>query len=339
MIDNIELRISQHGGNLSYIAQKFPDAPRPFIDLSTGINPYAYPFTEPGGEAAGRLADAVEMEQCRAKAAAYYGAKPENINIAAGMQPLLFALASLRFQKSGAAKVMVLSPTYSEYENIWQAAGHNVSNVASIGEVSEGEVAVICNPNNPDGRVFAPEILLQIADNLAQKGGWLVVDEAFADLTPQVSVASFASGRKNLIVMRSCGKFFGIAGLRVSSAVAPAEISGWLSVVVGAWPIATPVCRDLPAMFEDYGWIERTRTRLESEAASWRAIIARHFTIVGYTSLFTLVETDDADFWHKRLAAHGILTRKFSYNKFWLRFGLPDSKYLLRLENIFMKEI
>lgn len=338
MIDNIELRISQHGGNLSYIAQKFPHAPRPFIDLSTGINPYAYPFAKLG-EAAGRLADAVEMGQARKKAAAYYGTSTENINIASGMQPLLFALASLRFQNSGVARVMILSPTYSEYGNIWRAAGHKVINVASIGEVSEGEVAIICNPNNPNGRVFAPETLLKLADNLAQKGGWLIIDEAFADLTPQISVASFVSGRENLIVMRSCGKFFGMAGLRVSSAIAPAEISGWLSVVTGAWPIATPVCLELPAMFENSGWMEKTRKRLESESAEWRNILARHFTIAGYTPLFTLVESDNADFWHEHLAAHGILTRKFDYNKRWLRFGLPDSKDLLRLENVFMKEI
>lgn len=307
------------------IAENFPLAPRPFIDLSTGINPYAYPIGGGGGELAYRLADFMEMEKARSSAAAYYGTDPENINLASGMQQLMFALASLRFRQSGAAKIMVLSPTYSEYEKLWLAAGHEVTNVQNIGGLSQADVAVICNPNNPDGKIYTPDQLRQL------KNEWLIIDESFADLEPPSTIHHPPS----TIRMRSCGKFFGIAGLRVSSVIAPEEISRWLRVVVGAWPIATPACLALPAMFENRDWIEETRALLRQESIIWRELLAQYFNIIGYTSLFTLVETKDAGYWYEKLAKNGILVRRFDYNRHWLRFGLPDRKHLERVKNIF----
>ncbi len=325
MISNIDSVFTQHGGNLSFISERFPNAPRPFIDLSTGINPYPYPLRMDEADAH-RLADIKEMEKVRKAAAIYYGTKPENINLAAGMQPLMFALAALRLQKFGVAKVAILSPTYSEYKKLWQAAGHQIINVQTIEELAHGDVAIICSPNNPDGKIYLPEQLEKLKNN------WLIIDESFADLLP-----SLTTDHRPLttIKLRSCGKFFGIAGLRVSAAIAPQEISDYLRVVLGAWSIATPVCSALPIMFADSKWIEETRVKLAQEAEIWREILAKYFTIIGDTSLFTLVETDDADYWHNKLAQQGILVRKFAYNKHWLRFGLPNQKDLERVERDF----
>ncbi len=322
MSDNIDNRFMQHGGNLSFITHHFPDAPRPFIDLSTGITPYPY-LLELGKEGGYRLADIREMAEVTKAAADYYGVKPENVNLAAGMQPLMFALAALRFQKFGVAKVMILSPTYSEYEILWRKAGHQVVNVNNIDDLTGADVAIICNPNNPDGKIYALEKLRSLQNN------WLIIDEAFADI-----VANYNSlpERDGIIRMRSCGKFFGIAGLRVSAAIAQQEISGYLRAVLGSWAIATPVCLALPVMFADKVWIEKTRLQLFQESKNWREILSKYFRVVGYTSLFTLLEVSDADYYHGKLAEQGILVRKFSYNNSWLRFGLPDKKYLERVE-------
>lgn len=325
MTNNIDSVFTQHGGNLSFIAENFPNAPRPFIDLSTGINPYPYPLRMNEADAH-RLADIKEMEKARKAAASYYGTKPENISLAAGMQPLMFALAALRLQKFGVAKVAILSPTYSEYEKLWQAAGHQIINVQNTDDLTQGDVAIICSPNNPDGKIYSPEQLAKL------KNDWLIIDESFADLLPSPSLMPHPS---SLIKMRSCGKFFGIAGLRVSATIAPQEISNYLRVVVGDWSISTPVCNALPIMFADSKWIEETRIKLAQEAESWRNILAKYFTVTGYTSLFALVETDDAYYWHAKLAEQGILVRKFAYNKHWLRFGLPDQKVLERVESAF----
>lgn len=325
MTNNIDIVLSQHGGNLSFIAKDFPQAPRPFIDLSTGINPYPYPLRM--DETAGhRLINASEMEEVRRSAASYYGTMPENINLAAGMQPLMFALAALRLQKYGVSNIAILSPTYSEYEILWQAAGHKIINVQNIEELAQGDVAIICNPNNPDGKIYSGGQLKNLKNN------WLIIDESFADF---LSPSSLISNPSSLIRMRSCGKFFGIAGLRISSAIAPQEISKYLRAVVGAWSIATPVGCALPVMFSDKEWIEKIMVKLAHESEDWRKILTSYFKIIGHTPLFTLVETDDADSWYKKLAGQGILVRKFDYNKKWLRFGLPNKKDLERIERAF----
>ena len=324
MIYNTDSEFTQHGGNLSFIANNFPQAPRPFIDLSTGINPYAYPL-KISSEAAHRLADVEEMSEARNAAASYYGTKPENINLASGMQPLMFALAALRLQKYGIANIAILSPTYSEYKKLWRAAGHKVINVKNIDELAQADVAIICNPNNPDGKIYSPEKLLLLKNN------WLIVDESFADLSPHPSPLPEGEG---IIVMRSCGKFFGIAGLRVSAAIAAKEISEYLRIVVGDWSISTQICLALPTMFADNNWAEKTRILLARESKVWRNILAQYFTTIGYTSLFTLVESDDANSWYEHLAAQGILVRKFAYNKRWLRFGLPNFADLERIKTV-----
>lgn len=322
MSDNIDNDFVQHGGNLSYIKHNFPNAPQPFIDLSTGINPYSYPFKQTGENH--RLADTEEMAVAIRAAADYYGVLPKKLTIGAGMQPLLFALAGLRFQKFGMSRVAILSPTYSEYKIIWQAAGHEVVEVSNIEKLAGADVAIICNPNNPDGKIYSPEKLEKLQNN------WLIIDEAFADLLPRPNPLPEGEG---VIRMRSCGKFFGIAGFRVSSAIASTEITAWLRLIIGAWPIATDACLMLPAMLKDKVWIEQNKVRLERESRDFRDVLSNHFEIIGYTSLFTLVETDDADYWHSKLAKQGILVRKFSYNKNWLRLGLPKAAYKKRIES------
>ncbi len=331
MIDITDNSFAQHGGNLSFIAKNFPEAPKPYIDLSTGINPYYYHITD-APELVKRLPDSTEMEEALNTAANYYGTSAKNINIASGMQPLMFAIASLRRQEMGAANVNILGPTYSEYEKIWKSAGHNVTTVDTIDKLLKADVIIICNPNNPDGRIIKPEILVQLADMLVRKDGWLIVDESFADLTPEISVASLVAAKKNLIVMRSCGKFFGLAGLRVSSVLAPEKISNWLRVVTGNWPISTPACHLLPVIFGDQEWAEQTRGRLANEAELWREVLAKHFTIAGHTTLFTLVESNIAKSWHDKLAKRGILVRRFEHNPRWLRFGLPNVKEIGRIK-------
>lgn len=306
---------------MSYIKRNFPNAPQPFIDLSTGVNPYSYPFRQAGENH--RLADMEEMVVAIRTAADYYGVLPENLTIGSGMQPLLFALAGLRLQKFGVSRVAILSPTYSEYKIIWQMAGHKVVEVNNIEELADADVAIICSPNNPDGKIYSSEKLEKL------RNSWLIVDEAFADV---INHHNFSPQGEGIIRMRSIGKFFGLAGIRVSCAIASAEITNWLRPVMGSWPITTDACLMLPAMLKDNAWIEKNRIRLEQESEDFRDILAEYFEIVGYTSLFTLARVDNSDSWHTKLAKNGVLVRKFSYNRNWLRFGLPDKKHIKRIK-------
>ncbi len=316
--------VAQHGGNLSQISADYPHAPTPFIDLSTGINPYAYPLCMPDKAWLQRLPECSEVDAAHAAAACYYGAE---VTLAGGMQPLMFALACLRFKEHGPTRVGVFSPSYSEHARVWNGVGH------AIVAPEEGDVVIICNPNNPDGTIIPPAQLLVLAEKLAARGGWLIVDEAFADMTPKLSIISAIATHNNIAVMRSTGKFFGIAGMRVSCAISPAAWMDWLRVAVGPWPITTQISRQLPAMWEDKQWAIDMRARLKKEASYWRALLAQHFSLVGHTDLFTLVESTNATAWYHHLMARGILVRTFERNPEWLRFGLPDMTQYERVKN------
>jgi cobalamin biosynthetic protein CobC len=331
---NTNNALGQHGGNLSAIAAAYPGAPQPFIDLSTGINPYAYPLGDADAAWLHCLPDAAAMLAARQAAARYYGSAAEHTLLAAGMQPLIFALACLRFKECGASRVHIVSPTYGEHRRVWDMAGHGV--VETPLADADCDVLVVCNPNNPDGRLMTPEALAQLADRLAVRGGWLVVDESFADSAGQ-SVVPLR--RDNMAVLRSCGKFFGVAGLRASAVIAPAGWTAWLDAAIGPWPVSTAACHQLPAMFGDAAWIAAMKLRLQEEAARWREILSAHFSLIGHTPLFTLVQSEDAESWHRYLMSQGILTRRFDDAPHRLRIGLPDSNALPRLCAVLKKGI
>lgn len=332
---NINEGIEQHGGNISRMAQLYPRVRQPWIDLSTGINPYSYPLPPIDVAWLHRLSDPAQLQAATASAAIYYrAASPGNVVLASGMQPLMFALASLRYKQYGPTRVRVIFPSYTEHARIWQSMGHAVTPSGTI--TNDADVLILCNPNNPDGKTIPGAELIAIANNLATHHGWLIVDESFMDLTPEHSVVSAIDACPNIIVLRSCGKFFGVAGLRVSAAIASAEISEFLRIAAGPWPISTAACQVLPAMLADVAWSSSMRVQLEKEAMRWRALLSHYFSIVGHCALFTLVETDHAKRWHQRLGEQGIIVRQFDYNKRWLRFGLPEAGQWERVQNALM---
>ena len=325
--------VEPHGGNISALMAKYPNAQRPFIDLSTGINPYSYPIPPIQQEWIRLLPEAKQVNRVRKSAAQYYGLEDNtNLVIGSGMQQMMFSLACLRLRLRGPATINIVSPTYNEHARVWTAAGHAVYEVANINDAASGDVVVVCNPNNPDGRTYKPDELTALATQLHQRNAWLVVDESFMDIIPDFSLAKLASTSDNIVVFRSCGKFFGVAGLRVSCAIAWESCANWLTAAVGPWPISTAACNVLPAMFADAAWIQSTRTTLVKEAVQWRGMLASYFTLVGFTPFFTLVDVPHAEQWYEKFVTHGIAVRRFEYNQRWLRIGLPAKADLPRLQ-------
>lgn len=308
-----------HGGDLDAARAAFPLAPEPWIDLSTGINPWPYPLLAIPPTAWTRLPCRSEDEALRAAAAAYYGApSPGHAAAAAGSQALIQLLPRLR----AVGRVSVLGPTYAEHARAWAAAGHTVRLVERFADL-DGDVAVLVNPNNPDGRIVGRADLLALADRLAARGGWLVVDEAFADVAPEVSVAD-AVDRSGLIVLRSFGKFFGLAGLRLGVALAEPAMAAALRDAFGPWAVPGPALAVAGAAFRDAPWIAATRRRLAAESAVLdRILIGAGLTPLGGTALYRLAGHPCATQIADRLGAAGILVRRFENHPKWLRFGLP----------------
>lgn len=294
------------------------------MDLSTGINPHSYPLFELPATALSRLPEPARVRELNALAAAAYGA-PSALNIAAapGTQILLPRVASL--VPPGSA--LVLGPTYAEHARAAAIAGHTVAEVSDLGDLVDADLAVIVNPNNPDGRVVERERLLNLAGALHSKGGLLVVDEAFMDVGPRENSVAGDAGQGGLVVLKSFGKFFGLAGLRLGFAIAAEPVAQRLEAELGPWAVAGPALEYGVRALDDHAWQDEMRERLRSEAARLDALLQHfHMPVTGGTPLFRYIEIADAAELFAWLGVHGILIRNFSWSATALRLGLPGSE-------------
>lgn len=322
-----------HGGSLARAAALFPDAPTPWIDCSTGINPHPYPLSPLPASAWTRLPEERDVEALRDAAAHAYGAPgPCNLVAAPGTQILLPRIAAL----VAPGEARVLGPTYAEHARCAALAGHRVETVSDWDALADADLAIVVNPNNPDGRLLPPEALLAVAGRLAARGGLLVVDEAFMDVAPPGFGLSGAVERAgNLVVLRSFGKFFGLAGLRLGFAVAATETARHVAAELGPWAVSGPAAMVGARALRDAEWQDATRLRLAAETAALDAVLAAGgIAAAGGTSLFRFVRTSEAPAVFAALGRRGIYVRRFDALADALRIGLPsDEAGLKRLSD------
>ena len=229
---------------------------------------------------------------------------------APGSQSLIQLLPRLRDKSN----IVVLSPTYGEHAAAWRAEGHDVAEISDIALVSNhADVVVVTNPNNPDGRVIASSTLLNLADKLAARGV-LVVDEAFADAQPEASLAGNV-GREGLIVLRSFGKFYGLAGLRLGFALAPKRVADEISVKLGPWSVAGPAIAISGEALADETWHTETRLNLAEAVKRLDNLLgSAGLTVAGGTPLFRFVTDPRSAGAFESLGRSGILVRHFPSN-------------------------
>lgn len=302
-------------------------------DLSTGINPWPYPFAAPPAESFACLPTRAETERLRAAAAAAYGVAEAGLVVPApGTQALIQLLPRLR----PPGRVLVVGPTYAEHAACWRGAGHHVHEVPDPDP--SADVVVLCNPNNPDGRRIAPQVLADLGQILAARGGWLVVDEAFVDPTPELSLAPLLP-LPGVIVLRSFGKFFGLAGVRLGFALAETPLAALLSAALGPWAVGGPTIAIGCQALGDREWIAATRARLGAAAAALDALLERHgLGLIGGTALFRLVRHARAHELFQALLRGGIFVRHFPERPDRLRFGLPGGADAQHRLDIVLKE-
>lgn len=312
-----------HGGRLAQAQADHPLAPRPWLDLSTGINPHGWRRGRPAFSALTALPDPADTAALEAAAAAAFGVAAEGVVAVAGAEAGLRLLPELL----GVRHAAVASPTYGSHADAWRLAGAAVQAVARADLfTTEAEALVVVNPNNPDGAA-APG-----ADLVARaQGRWLIVDESFGEVTPALSAAALARGRT--IVLRSFGKFYGLAGVRLGFVLCDPELAVRIRRRIGDWPVGADAIALGRAAYADAAWAERTRARLASDAMRLdRRLRAAGFQIVGGTSLFRLTQCPDAAARALRLAGQGVLVRTFDHDPCLTRFGLPPRSQWRRLE-------
>jgi cobalamin biosynthetic protein CobC len=224
-------------------------------------------------------------------------------------------------RSTGARSVAILSPTYGGHAEAWQAAGRDVHIAGALETLPDTAALVIVNPNNPDGRAMPADSVAQ----LAEKTRLLIVDESFVEIAPQLSVAGLANDR--LIVLRSFGKFFGLAGVRLGFIIAGPKIIAQVRAAFGDWPVSAEAIAAGTAAYADPGWMQATRARLRQDSERLDHMLEQAgLEILGGTSLFRLCTSPRAKLWFEHLARHGLLVRPFGQQPNWLRFGLPGTE-------------
>lgn len=211
--------------------------------------------------------------------------------------------------------------------------GHEVIACADLDDLPQVvRHAVVVNPNNPDGRVMSRAALARVAARLQERGGWLVVDEAFADIEPDISVVDLCADLP-VVVLRSFGKFYGLAGLRLGFAIASPDIARRMALALGPWACSGPALTIGAAALRDREWADRTRLALRRQAREVDTVLVNTgFSIAGGTGLFRLARRADAGKLHAALATRHIWCRCFEWADDLLRFGLPpDDRALERL--------
>jgi len=310
-----------HGGNINAARRLFPDAPEPWIDLSTGINPVPYPVGAFNPAVWSRLPEPADLAALESAARVAYGATPAMGMVAApGTQALIQWLPRL----FPARRVGVLGFTYQEHATCWRDAGAEVIVVTYLAELAACDIGIVVNPNNPDGRLVSPGDLADVAAVLARRRGRLIVDEAFIDLMAPGSSLIPRAPAAGAIVLRSFGKTYGLAGLRLGFAAGSPADCALLRQALGPWAVSGPAidigCRALA----DEAWRAETAARLHTETTRLDRLLTRAgFDVAGGTPLFRLARHEQAAPAFEQLCRAGILTRPFQAKPHWLRFGLP----------------
>ncbi len=310
----------EHGGRLHLAAREYGIAVGEWLDLSTGIAPWPFAVPAIPVSAWARLPES--GDGLLAAACAYYGV--EQLLPVAGSQAAIQMLPHLR----GQSRVGVLSPCYAEHAHAWRQAGHQVVEIADADVAAQLpglDVLVVVNPNNPTGRLCSREQLLAWHAQLAERGGWLLVDEAFIDITPEHSLAA-ETPREGLIVLRSFGKFFGLAGARLGCVLAVDSVLKALAERLGPWTINGPTRTVAAHCFADIAAQQQQRERAVQASQRLADLLTLYgLKPTGGSGLFQWWQGEHAAALHDFSARQGILLRLFPAHSS-VRIGLPANE-------------
>lgn len=312
---------AEHGGQLRTASQHYGIPLNDWLDLSTGISPWVYPLPPVPPECWQRLPEA--DDGLEAVAAAYYGS-PALLPVS-GSQEAIQRLPRLRQHPQ---RVGILSPAYHSHRQAWQAAGHEVLELDEAQletHLPTLDVLLVVNPTNPTAQQYAADRLHGWRQTLAARAGWLVVDEAFMDATPANSLVS-SEPLPSLVVLRSVGKFFGLAGIRLGFVWAEVQVLQALAQLQDDWPVSHPARWAGKQALADTAWQHQQRQRLHTASRRLHTLLGQYFgERVDSTHLFAYVRLEQAAHIYQRLAQQGILTRLFPQPAA-LRFGLPATE-------------
>lgn len=318
----------EHGGDLDRAIAQYGGERHEWLDLSTGINPYAYRVSQIADDIWSSLPDSLLYDEAEGAAQMAYETKARCLPLSGAQQAIQLYPAII---PQGARQAHILSPTYNEHEAQLQKHGWQITPCRTLDALRGADCAVIVHPNNPDGHMTSPHDLLA----LAREVGTLIVDESFCDPHPELSLLPYLGDQEsNIIVLRSFGKFYGLAGMRLGFVCGTSALVQHISDAAGKWSVSGPALVLGTKALTDRDWRLAMIDKLAQESSRLDEIIcSAGVGLVGGTTLFRLYEADDARAFQERLAKHHIWSRIFGYNPKWIRLGLPDEAGWARLQS------
>jgi len=291
-----------HGGAIDAAIRQFGGARKDWLDLSTGINPHPYPVPEFRDHDWAALPDSGAFDALCDAARTFWGI-PGDLSILAapGASSLIARLPALW----PSATVRIDTPTYNEHEAAFRAHGWNIG-------ARHPAARVVVHPNNPTGELW----------DGTDRAPVTIIDESFCDTCPDQSHVAATSD--DTIILKSFGKFWGLAGLRLGFAIGPGALLDRLTDLIGPWAVSGPALATGTTALRDHAWAQKTRARLSQDAQRLDEMArAAGLSCAGGSDLFRLYDTDDAHALQQKLASHAIWTRVFPYSERWIRLGLP----------------
>ena len=329
-----------HGGQLQQVAKQYNNAPENWLDLSTGIAPLSYPIPEIPEKYYQVLPQSSDELETAAKH--YYDAN--NLLITNGSQAIIKLLPTLwREQNQNSTTVYLPEQGYKEHALAWKTAGFTLcwyqDELPELSTIKDNSVLVIINPNNPTGQLYNQSTMIRYQKKLSTCGGLLVIDEAFIDVVkPSQSMTNSVRNYKNTLVLRSFGKFFGLAGIRIGFLIGEKSWLAKFSENLGPWQVNGPAQFIAQKALADKCWQEEQQQNLKALSSRLRAILAENLpfelitTITG-TDLFQTVyfkECVNVESYYIALCQQGVYVR-LTDDKHALRFGLAKVEQLERL--------
>lgn len=318
-----------HGGNLQQAMDRYGGEPSEWLDLSSAINADAWPIPPIPDTVWHHLPQASRSwpTVCRR----YYGSTyPYDGRLCAGSQAVIMALP----RTLQPCTVWLLAGSYGEHAYHWQQAGHTVIEW-SLPELYQAlqqplahwpDVLLLVNPDNPSGHRYPMEQLRYWQQGLQARGGWLLLDEAFMDCTPEHSWLQHATDEAadNVIVLRSLGKFFGLAGARLGVVFAGPQLQQALDILLGPWPLTGASQWLVERVLDDRAWQCSQRQRLLVQQQRAQTVFSS-WPVLTIHPLFVTLDSAEVLRWHQAFAQQRIWTRVFPQQQ-RLRLGLPSNE-------------